>query len=145
IYAILEAEAVISAYALGFDPSLGLMHTDVRYRGSLAIDLMEPVRPVADECVLDLLEARVFRRGDALETRRGVCRRGPALAREIANEAPRLRAELAPHAEQLARLLAHSPDHPTPLTRRRHRDAVRVRGAGNDPAPSGATAILTAR
>src|SRR5262249_26268665 len=48
-YAILEAEAKLAAYGLGFDPSLGLMHADVRYRGGLALDLMEPVRPIADE------------------------------------------------------------------------------------------------
>jgi CRISPR/Cas system-associated endonuclease Cas1 len=30
----------------GLDPALGLMHTDTRYRGSLATDLMEPVRPM---------------------------------------------------------------------------------------------------
>jgi CRISPR/Cas system-associated endonuclease Cas1 len=29
-YAILETEAVIAAQATGFDPSLGLMHADVR-------------------------------------------------------------------------------------------------------------------
>ena len=44
-YAILETEATIAAHKLGFDPSLGLMHVDQRYRSSLAADLMEPVRP----------------------------------------------------------------------------------------------------
>lgn len=37
-YAILEVEATIAAHKLGFDPSLGLMHVDQRYRGSLATD-----------------------------------------------------------------------------------------------------------
>jgi CRISPR/Cas system-associated endonuclease Cas1 len=60
------------------------MHADVRYRGSLATDLMGPARAVADRLVLDLLERRVLRRGDASETREGVCRVGPELAREVA-------------------------------------------------------------
>ncbi len=55
-YAILEVEATIAAHIVGFDPSLGIMHADVRYRGSLATDLMEPVRPIADRLVLELLE-----------------------------------------------------------------------------------------
>lgn len=35
-YAILETEGTIAAHKLGFDPSLGLMHVDQRYRSSLA-------------------------------------------------------------------------------------------------------------
>ena len=56
--AILETEATIAAQRMGFDPTLGLMHADKRYRPSLASDLMEPVRPVADEVVFELLEDR---------------------------------------------------------------------------------------
>jgi CRISPR/Cas system-associated endonuclease Cas1 len=88
-YAVLEAEAHIAAHAVGFDPSLGLTHADVRYRGSLAIDLMEPVRPLADELVLDLLEERELRRGDVVETRRGICRLGPPLTRRRHRESVR--------------------------------------------------------
>src|SRR5207247_6396949 len=51
-YAVLETEARIALQAYGFDPGLGILHTDKRYRGSLAADLMEPVRPLADEVVL---------------------------------------------------------------------------------------------
>jgi CRISPR-associated endonuclease Cas1 len=142
VYAILEAEALIAAYALGFDPSLGLMHADVRYRGSLAIDLMEPVRPIADELVLDLLEGRELRRGDVVETRRGVCRIGPALAKELTHRATDLRAAANPQAERLAAVLLGSTDHPTPLTRRRHRESVRISSARNGASPSDALAIL---
>ncbi len=119
-YAILETEATIAAHALGFDPSLGIMHTDVRYRSSLATDLMEPARPIADELVLELLDQRELRRGEVLETREGVCRVGPPLARELSCGAFTLRAAVAPHAEQLARVLLRAPDHATPLTRTKH-------------------------
>jgi hypothetical protein len=37
-YAILETEATIACHVMGLDPSVGLMHTDLRYRGSLSTD-----------------------------------------------------------------------------------------------------------
>lgn len=52
-YAILETEATIALHAHGFDPGIGILHTDKRYRGSLAHDLMEPVRPVVDGLVIN--------------------------------------------------------------------------------------------
>ena len=48
-YAILETDAILACHAAGLDPALGLMHTDTGYRGSLATDLMEPVRPLVDK------------------------------------------------------------------------------------------------
>lgn len=118
-YAILEVEATIALHRLGLDPSLGLMHTDRRYRASLASDLMEAARPASDELVLDLIDRRQLRREDIHETRRGTCRLGPPLARELAAHGPALRDAIAPHAERLARTLVRAPDLPTPLTRSR--------------------------
>jgi CRISPR-associated endonuclease Cas1 len=123
-YTILEVEATIAAHKLGFDPSLGLMHSDQRYRGSLATDLMEPVRPVVDGLVLNLLESHELCRGDVFENREGVCRIGPALARRLALFGPTLRSALAPLAEQLSHTLLQTSTSPTPLTRRNHRKAL---------------------
>jgi CRISPR-associated protein Cas1 len=50
-----RTEATIAAQRMGFDPTIGLMHADKRYRPSLSSDLMEPVRPVADRIVLEML------------------------------------------------------------------------------------------
>jgi CRISPR/Cas system-associated endonuclease Cas1 len=50
---------------------MGILHTDKRYRGSLAHDLMEPVRPVVDGLVIDLVQKRKLARGDVYETREG--------------------------------------------------------------------------
>lgn len=126
-YAILEAESTIACHTMGLDPSLGLMHTDLRYRDSLATDVMEPARPAADAIVLDLLSTRVLQRGDIHETREGVCRLGPQLAHDLALHGVTLRAAVAPHAEQLAQTLSRSDGSPTPLTRSRHRAAVGAR------------------
>jgi len=123
-YAVLETEATIAAHKLGFDPSIGLMHADKRYRGSLATDLMEPVRPVADALVLGLLRDHVVRRGDVVETHEGVVRIGPPLAQTLAALSDGLRAAVAPHAEQLARTLLQSANYPRPLTRARHAAAL---------------------
>ena len=65
-----------------------------------------------------------LRPDDVLETRHGVCRVGLPIARALARSAPRLRAAVAHHAEALARELLRSPNHPTPLTRARHRKAL---------------------
>lgn len=62
---------------MGFDPTLGLMHADKRYRPSLASDLMEPVRLVADRIVVELLRDREFSRGDVVETGRESAGWGP--------------------------------------------------------------------
>lgn len=104
-YAILETEATIALQAHGFDPGMGILHTDKRYRGSLAHDLMEPVRPVIDGMVIKLIADRALGRGDVYETREGVCRLGPRLARNLAGWAPDLRKPLPVHARYIVELL----------------------------------------
>jgi hypothetical protein len=73
------------------DPALGLIHNDTRYRVSIASDLMEPVRPVVDKVVLESLTGRELERGNVVETREGVCRLGPELARQLGASALQLR------------------------------------------------------
>ena len=121
-YAILETEATVVLQAFGFDPSLGILHSDKRYRGSLAADLMEAGRPAADAIVLELLGNRELRLGDVYETREGVCRLGPTLARELAQSGPALREALMPRAAQLTKtLLGDQAKRIAPPVRRRTR------------------------
>jgi CRISPR-associated endonuclease Cas1 len=124
-YAILETEATIVLQAFGFDPSLGILHTDKRYRGSLAADLMEVGRPAADEAVLALLEQRELRRGDVYETREGVCRLGASVVEELAFHGPELRQALTPHAASLAETFVKAKGgRSSPPGRRRDRKAA---------------------
>jgi hypothetical protein len=45
-FALLEAETRLSLVAVGLDPAVGLgLHTDTPNRDSLALDVLEPVRP----------------------------------------------------------------------------------------------------
>jgi hypothetical protein len=95
---------------------------------------MEPARPVVDVAVLDLLELLELSRGDIQETREGVCRIGPELATELASHALMYRKAVAPHVEQVARVLSRREEHPTPLTRTRHRSAIATAVAASGPA-----------
>jgi Uncharacterized protein predicted to be involved in DNA repair len=124
LYAILETETTISIQRMGLDPTLGLMHADKRYRPSLASDLMEPVRPIADRIAIELLRDRAFDRKDAVETRKGVCRLGPGLARELGEHSDALPEAVGPYAKRLTRELLRAPDHATPVTQSRHRKSL---------------------
>lgn len=117
-YAILETEATVVLQAHGFDPGMGILHTDKRYRGSHAHDLMEPVRPVIDGLVVDLVRRRPLARGDVYETREGVCRVGVTLARTLAGWAPSLRPPLEARAADLAERLVGTPRGRQPGRRR---------------------------
>lgn len=130
LYAILEAEARIAALAIGLDSVLGLQHSDHATRDSLALDLMEPVRPLVDADVLDLLRSHVFTRAKVFETLDGQCRLMPPLTRALTLTAPRWARAVLPVAQQVAKQLLHdaqaqSEARPT-ATVRRIRPQLRV-------------------
>ena len=106
------------------------MHADLKARDSLALDLMEAIRPEMDAWLLDALTTRTFRKADFFETREGNCRLMPPLTRAMAETAPHWGAALNPVVGQAARLLASSVNRtvrvPTPLT-----DANRRAGKAN--------------
>jgi len=89
LYAILEVEARIASSVAGFDPEAGLLHAERRSRNSFAHDVMEPLRPVVDAYLLDLLAARTLSVRDFNEMRDGHCRLTPDLARMLAQTGPR--------------------------------------------------------
>ena len=64
LYSLLEAEARLACLTVGLDPGLGVLHADLNARDSLALDVMEPIRPVVDRWVLAMLERRSFRAAD---------------------------------------------------------------------------------
>jgi CRISPR-associated endonuclease Cas1 len=131
LYALLEAEARLACLAVGLDPGIGIVHADQRARDSLALDLMEAVRPKVDAYVLNLLQSRTFRASDFHETRQGACRVLLPLTHYLAETAPAWAKALAPVAEWIAKMLAGragARKTPTPLTqdnRSAGRDGVR--------------------
>ncbi|MGA2111724.1 MAG: CRISPR-associated endonuclease Cas1 [Anaerolineales bacterium] len=115
LYALLEAETRIAILTMGMDPGLGCMHTDQPARNSLALDLMEPARPIVDAWLLKLLLERRFARNDFYETPKGQIMLTKPLAHELTGTLPLWARAIAPIVERAAnRLLSSSA--PTRLT-----------------------------
>jgi CRISPR-associated endonuclease Cas1 len=74
LYGILEAKARIAILSIGLDSGMGVLHADLKACDSLALDVMEPIRPEVDRFVLELLRSHTFAAGEFFETRQGVCR-----------------------------------------------------------------------
>ncbi len=127
-FALLEGEAILACRAVGLDPGMALIHLDARARQSMALDLMEPVRPDVEAFVLDLLGARTFKKADFAQMADGHCRLMAPVTHELAEMIPRWAALVAPVAEKVAHTLGEAITGKyvavTPLTRRRHREAV---------------------
>ena len=102
LYAILESEARIASLSMGLDPGIGFMHADQKSRDSLACDLMEAVRPKIDSYLLDFLTSRAFKKSDFFETREGLCRLMPSVAKPLAMAGTICARELAPIVEHVA-------------------------------------------
>lgn len=146
LYALVEAEAVLACQVVGLDPGLGIVHLDARSRPSLALDLMEPVRPEVDSFVFDLMETRTFRKVDFVETSDGHVRVRSPLTHELAETMPHWARMLAPLAEHVAHALGRAMEGKyqpvTPLTRSRTiaaQAAVKARKAAASNAASSST------
>jgi CRISPR-associated endonuclease Cas1 len=130
LYSLVEAEAILACQAVGLDPGLGIVHADAKGRQSLALDLMEPVRPEVDAFVLDMVERRTFRKAEFTETADGHVRLLAPLTHELAETMPQWATSLGPIAEHVAHVFGKAMDGTysaaTPLTSQRHRDAQAV-------------------
>jgi CRISPR-associated protein Cas1 len=62
-YTLLHAQAVQACQLAGLDPLMGLYHRPSHGRASLASDLIEPLRALADEWVWGLFRDRTLRTG----------------------------------------------------------------------------------
>ncbi len=120
LYALAEAECRFACLILGLDPGLGLLHADAKSRDSLALDLIEVIRPDVDAFVLDLATTHIFRRADFVEHDDGHCRVLAPLTHRLAETLPQWRQAIAPWTEYVAHQLIDASPHPihkaTPLT-----------------------------
>lgn len=128
LYAVAEAECRMAAAAVGLDPGLGVLHLDARDRDSMALDLIEPVRPVVERAVLRILAERTFRRIDFGEVSDGTCRVLSPLSHVLAETALEWKAVVAPAAEAVVRMLVEPSGRraSTPLTGDARRRMPRV-------------------
>lgn len=106
VYRLAEIEARFACVRLGLDPGLGVLHADVAGRDSLALDVREPVRPVVDRFVLDLIAERVFYKRDFIERSDGHVRVAAPFSHELIATMPTWHRAVAPHAERVAHLFA---------------------------------------
>jgi CRISPR-associated endonuclease Cas1 len=144
VYALVEAEAILACQMVGLDSGLGIVHADAKGRQSLALDVMEPVRPEVDAFVLDMVARRTFRRAEFTETSDGHVRLLAPLTHDLAETIPQWAKSLGPIAEHVAHVFGKAMDGTysaaTPLTSRRHRDAQAVVKARKVEATRRATA-----
>src|SRR5258708_17691200 len=74
VYSLLAKDLTIACYGVGFDPFIGYYHQPRFGRPALALDLMEPFRPlVADSAVLSAINT-------GMVTPRDFVRVGPSVA-----------------------------------------------------------------
>ncbi len=107
-YALGEAEARRACAALGLDPALGVLHQDKPNRDSLALDLLEPLRPIIERTVLDLITRRRFGPVDFIETPDGRCRLTETVTHPLAESMTRWALILGPIVETVAATIADS-------------------------------------
>jgi len=146
LYRIAETEAVHACHALGLHPALGILHADKAGRDSLALDLIEAVRPHCDRLILAMLDCgtgvpcdakgkpRYLDRRWLTETREGRCRLVPPLTHQLASHAADLGAALRPHAESAARILAGAASGEVRIPRARKTRAERIPVSSYRPA-----------
>ena len=154
-YRLAEAECRIACLTYGLDPGMGFLHVDKMGRDSLALDLMEAVRPHVDRFVLRLLgyaapgeetDGQTFTADQFTETRDGVCRLVAPLTHEIAEQARAWAAVVGEYAATLRRTLAALASGDVPPVPKTDRTTVRPLAAvSNRPAGQTATGRRTSR
>src|SRR5258708_11558699 len=74
LYSVAESLCSIQLAAVGLNPDVGILHTDVDNRRSMALDLIETIRPKIDKIALQYLRQQVFLKSDFWETEKGSVR-----------------------------------------------------------------------
>jgi hypothetical protein len=105
VNAVAESECRLAAVVCGLDPGLGFIHTDTANRDSLALDLIETIRPAIEAWLLDWLLTEPFSRSDFAESPDGNCRLSAALCSKLSETAPTWHKLVAPWAEYVAHSL----------------------------------------
>jgi len=105
-YALAATEARVACIAAGLDPGMGLLHLDERNRQSMALDVMEGLRPDVDRFVLGLWASRIFARRDFSEDGSGHVRVLMPLSHHLASTMPAWARLAAPVAAHVARTFA---------------------------------------
>jgi len=105
-FALLESESRLALVALGLDPGIGFLHPARANRDSLALDLMEAIRPDVERWLYQWITSEPLRRTDFHETGTGNCRLMSSLSSMLSETAPTWGKLVAPWAEFVAQTLS---------------------------------------
>jgi CRISP-associated protein Cas1 len=83
-YAVLQSRVQIELITNGYDPMLGIMHSDRDDAPAFALDMMESDRPKVDRAVLAFVKSAKLDPADFVVRDDGVVRLNPELARKVA-------------------------------------------------------------
>jgi hypothetical protein len=130
VSAVAESECILASSICGLDPAIGFVHRDVANRSSLALDLIEVIRPSIESWILDWIMREPLRRSDFVESANGNCRIVSGLCSRLSQTAPTWRKLIAPWAEYVVRELwsttrrgrANQSSPPTRLTQQHKRE-----------------------
>ncbi len=138
-YKLAEIETTLALRRIGLSESIGVLHADMSGRPSFSCDVMEAIRPLVDDHVLDIvsgpLQKRMF-----IEDARGVVRCVAPLTHQLAQAMPAYAHALGPVVEHVAGLFAARSPYdvtvPTVLSGAKHKAAARRRvAAQQQPSP----------
>ena len=77
-YSLLTKDLTVACYAVGFDPMVGFYHQPRHGRPALALDLMEPMRPlIVDSAVLSAVNTRMISERDFVRAGQSVSLTAP--------------------------------------------------------------------
>ena len=126
-FALAESECRLALSCCGLDPGIGFVHLDSGDRDSLALDLLETIRPSIEAWLLHWITRETLRRSDFFETGSGNCRLRSGICSQLSETAPTWGRLVAPWAEYLAHTLwsgrSGSDSPATRLTQRHKREA----------------------
>jgi CRISPR-associated protein Cas1 len=98
LYAILTHEVSSALLATGLDPAVGFLHRERPGRPSLALDLMEELRPVlADRAALALVNRRQIKPDGFVKEQSGAVRMNDATRRDVLKDWQERRRQLIKH------------------------------------------------
>jgi len=125
-FALGESECRLSLCQCGLDPGIGFIHLDTANRDSLALDLLETIRPSIEAWLLHWITREPLRRSDFFETGSGNCRLRSGICAQLSETAPTWGRLVSPWAEYVAHTLwgrSSTKGHATRLTQRHKREA----------------------
>jgi CRISP-associated protein Cas1 len=82
-YGMLIHQVQIQSIAAGLDPAIGIIHGNKTNAIPLVYDLMEPLRPVVDQKILNFALSHAFTPGDFTINNAGGCRLNPQMAQVV--------------------------------------------------------------